>query len=217
MIKTTIVSYGEVPTKSVTTYVERLDAHLDSYYPSISWHVFDEGMKGSTAQLLLEHIEEKVFVHHPNIVFINLSSQDMKVRATKHILPEVYGEIFEKLLDKIYKHNNRTGLNDCRPIPIIITPPPMPKDLETHQINNDMLESYTQAVGTVVEEYNGVFINILQGMLKKFNYENMLDIHGHGLNQIGHDFLYDTVFIELTKLMNYQGVLRTREPFKVKI
>ena len=216
MIKTTIVSYGGYLRKNVTTYIDHLDAHLDSYYPSISWHIFDEKIKGGTIQLLLQHLEEKVFLHHPNIVFLNISSHDMKSKSVYYMPPEVYGENFQQLLDKICKHNNRTGLNRCRPIPFVITPPPIFKSGENKYFNNDILAHYNEIIEEVVRAYNGVYIDLLSIMSKKLNYEELLEKNGLGFNQNGQDFLYDIIFIEMTKLINYQGVLKERQTFAQK-
>ncbi|MEG0152546.1 MAG: hypothetical protein RR324_01615 [Cellulosilyticaceae bacterium] len=42
-------------------------------------------------------------------------------------------------------------------------------------------------------------------------YETLIAEDGLHLNQQGQDALYDMTFIELTKLINYKGVLKDRD------
>lgn len=209
MIKTTLVGYGELYTKNLITYIERLDAHLDSYYPSILWNVLHENAKGTTVKALLEEVEEKVLVHHPNIVFINLSSSDIRQGSIHYIEINTYKEVLNKLLAKINLHNNRTGLNGCRPIPVVITPPPILKELEEETFNNKILLDYKNAIEESVLEWNGVLLDLFTYLSKKANYKEY--VNGLELNQNGQDLLYDLVFLELTKLINYQGILKDRD------
>lgn len=209
MIKTTLVGYGELHSKNLMTYIERLDSHLDGYYPGIFWNVVHENIKGATIKLLLEHVEERVLVHHPNIVFINLSSNDMKLEGIQAITK--YKDALNDLLEKICHHNNRTGLNGCKPIPIVITPPPMREEMESEVFNNKVLLTYRDAICDVVLDWNGVFVDLFTHLNKKADYKEYINEKGLGLNQNGQDLLYDLVFVEMTKLINYQGVLKDRE------
>ncbi len=211
MIKTTLVGYGELHSKNLMTYIERLDSHLDGYYPGIFWSVVHENVKGATVKLLLEQVEEKVLVHHPNIVFINLSSNDMKLEDIHNMAITQYKEVLSSLLEKICHHNNRTGLNGCKPIPIVITPPPMREEMENEVLNNKILLAYRDAICDVVLDWNGILIDLFEHLNKKVNCKEYLSEKGLGLNQNGQDLLYDLVFVEMTKLINYQGVLKDRD------
>lgn len=206
MIKTTLVGYGELYAKNIITYIERLDTHLDGYYPSILWRVFEEKGKGATLKALLDELEARVLVYHPNIVFINLSSTDMRQGSIHHMAIDIYKEVLNQILEKICMHNNRTGLNGCRPIPIVITPPPL---VECPAGNEEILK-YTHAIAEMVFEWHGILIDLFTYLNKKIDYKAYIQKSGVGLNQNGQDLLYDLVFLELTKLINYQGVLRER-------
>lgn len=207
MIKTTLIGYGQLQTKNLITYIERLDAHLDSYYPNILWNVLCQN--GTTVKTLLDNLEDKVLVHHPNIVFINLSSAEMKQDSQSYISISTYKEVLNALLAKIHKHNNRTGLNGCRPIPIVITPPPILPELAEEKFNNKILLEYRNAIEEIVLEWNGVLLDLFTHLNKKRSYKEYMN--GLGLNQNGQDLLYDLVFLEMTKLINYQGVLKDRD------
>ncbi len=76
MIRTTIVGYGETNLKLTETYIYRLDNHLSVYYPGISWSIHNVALKNATTRELAKNLKDKVLVHNPNIVFINLSSHD---------------------------------------------------------------------------------------------------------------------------------------------
>ncbi len=207
MIKTTLIGYGQIQTKNLITYIERLDAHLDSYYPNILWNVLYEN--GTTVQTLLDKLEDKVFIHHPNIVFINLSSAQMKPDSQGYMPITTYKEVLNELLEKIHKHNNRTGLNGCHPIPIVITPPPILPELAQQDFNNKVLLEYRNAIEEIVLEWNGVLLDLFTYLSKKSSYKEYMN--GLVLNQTGQDLLYDLVFLEMTKLINYQGVLKDRD------
>ncbi len=214
MIKTTLVGYGDLNVKNLITYIERLDSHLDGYYPGILWSIIHENVKGATINILSESVEERVLVHHPNIVFINLSSHDMRLECEQEIgfsNYSKYKESLNNLLRKICHHNNRTGLNACKPIPILITPPPMAEDVEEEKCNNQILREYSHIIKEIVLEWNGILIDLFDYLSKKINYKEYIRENGLGLNQNGQDLLYDLVFVEMTKLINYQGVLRDRE------
>ncbi|MEG1277222.1 MAG: hypothetical protein RSD26_04425 [Cellulosilyticaceae bacterium] len=51
--------------------------------------------------------------------------------------------------------------------------------------------------------------NILMNLEE--GYETLIAEDGLHLNQQGQDALYDMTFIELTKLINYKGVLKDRD------
>ena len=53
-------------------------------------------------------------------------------------------------------------------------------------------------------------IDLCEEISKKVNKEKYILEEGYGLTQEGENLLYDLVFVELTKLIDYQGVLKNR-------
>lgn len=210
MINTTIVGYGEVTSPSIKTYIDRLEQYLATYYPAISWRIYDISLKKCTLGDLKQHLKEKVLNYHPNIIFIRLSSQDIDIERTDFVGKERLEMYLRDLLEEIVTHNNRTGLNNCVPIPVIITPPLIHEKAGKKGRTNNRLKQYIYALKSVTLAKGGIVIDLCEEISKKVNKEKYILEEGYGLTQEGENLLYDLVFVELTKLIDYQGVLKNR-------
>ncbi len=214
MIKTTIVGYGEPDVRLLETYSYRLDNYLPIYYPAISWHVYKVALKEPTTRELLRRLEEKVLCHHPNIILVHISSKDSCILGHHLINLKEFEENIEELVRNIEGHNNRTGLNGCKGIPVLITPPPVRESVQGIGRTNNRLKQYVYVVKQIAKNHNLPLIDLFHLLLQKEDGENYLAEDGINLNQKGQDLLYDMIFVELTKLINYQGVLKERQPLE---
>lgn len=211
MIRTTIVGYGETNLKLTETYIYRLDNHLSAYYPSISWSIQNITLRGATTRDMLKNLRDRVLVHNPNIVFVNLSSNDSCSTSNNLIGLQEFEENLVQILDKIKQHNNRTGLNGCIPIPLLITPAPVNEAITGVSRTNNRLKQYVYVIKNIAREKGCPVIDLFNTLTSKENYSEFIGEDGFSISQKGHDLLYDLVFIELTRLINYQGVLKDRD------
>ncbi len=115
------------------------------------------------------------------------------------------------MLQDTKNHNNRTGLNGCIPIPIVIAPMPVNEKVTGASRTNNRLKQYVYVIKEAVKRHKCPMINLFDIMITKEDYIDYLAEDGFTMNQKGHDQLYDLVFMELTKLINYQGVLKDRD------
>ena len=130
MIQTTIVAFGDSITfgygvSKKCTYTRRLEAFLPQCYPSVNWKIENSGVNGDTTREALERIQKDVLNYHPNIVFILLGSNDSALVEDQYRTPYEYEKNMCSIIEQIQNHNNHTGLNHCRPIVVLITPPPV--------------------------------------------------------------------------------------------
>lgn len=212
MIKTTIVGYGEVSHKLMDTYMDRLEAYLPRYYPGISWYLYDEKNREATTKSFLDYLSKKILIHHPNIIFIRLSSLETDTSVEQFNSLAQYEDNLKTLITSLKHYNNRTGLNGCIPIPIIITPPPVNEAVTGLSRTNNRLKQYTYIIKKVARENNTPLIDLFNALIEQEDYcEKYLTAEGISLNQEGEDLLYDMTFIELIRLINYQGVLKDRD------
>lgn len=210
MITTTIVGYGEVTSPHTKTYIDRLEQYLSAYYPAIAWRIYDVKLRKSTLGDLREHLKDKVLSYHPNIIFIRLSSQDIDMGRNDFVGKEQLEHYLMSLLDEVMAHNNRTGLNNCVPVPVIITPPFIHERSDKKERTNNRLKQYSYALKVATLHKGGIVIDLYEEISKRVNKEKYILEDGYGLTQEGENLLYDLVFIELTKLIDYQGVLKNR-------
>lgn len=211
MIKTTIIAYGENYLKGLETYIYRLDRDLSIYYPSISWHICHLAIKRTTTRKLVKEVEDKLAILHPNIVFINLSSTDSCTQDSQFIEIKEFEDNLITILENIRIHKNRTGLNGCIPIPLIITPPPVDEGITGLSRTNNRLKQYVYVAKKIAKTLNIPLIDLFNHLIEKEDYKDYLGEDGISLNQKGHDVLYDLAFLELIKLINYQGVIKDRD------
>lgn len=211
MIRTTIVGYGETQLRLTETYMYRLDNYLSAYYPGISWNIHNTLLKGATTAEMLRNLKDKVLIHNPNIVFINISSNDSCSTSHKLIGLKEFEENLMKILKLIREHNNRTGLNGCIPIPVFITPPAVNEAVTGLSRTNNRLKQYIYIIKELARNHKCPIVDLFSIMQSKENYLDYIGEDGYTINQKGHDLLYDLVFIELTKLINYKGVLKDRD------
>ncbi|MDF2612921.1 MAG: hypothetical protein K0S71_707 [Clostridia bacterium] len=211
MIRTTIVGYGESNLKLTETYIYRLDNYLSSYYPSISWNIHNAALRGATTREMLRSLKDKVLAYNPNLVFINLSSNDSCSTSNNLIGLKEFEENLSEIAKQIKLHNNRTGLNGCIPIPLLITPPPINELITGVMRTNNRLKQYVYIIKKIASEQKLPIIDLFDIISAKEDYMEYVAADGFSLSQKGQDLLYDLVFIELTKLINYQGVLKDRD------
>ncbi|MCT4598639.1 MAG: GDSL-type esterase/lipase family protein [Vallitalea sp.] len=215
MIKTTIIGFGDSisngygVSKSVN-YINRLEKFIPSYYPSISWNIINSSKNGITTREALDYIESSVLEHRPNVVFIQFGTNDSATNNKYRSLEEFENNL-KNILNQIIKLNNRTGLNNCMPIPILITPPPVNENIAKPMHNNSRLNQYVHIIKTLAKDYNCPIIDFYSKLIEIDNYTNLILDDGIHLNEKGYDLLFDTIFAEFTKLINYEGVLKEIE------
>ena len=211
MIKTTIVGYGKTQTKLMEHYMDRLENYLPLYYPNISWQFIDVRLKEGTSKKYNENLRSKVLTYNPNIVFIELNLEELNTNNAMFVSLDTYENELEQLISHIKSFNNRTGLNGCIPIPVFITPIPVRENKDEKGCSNSRISQYVYRAKTVSAKHQCPIIDLFNVMRKLPHYEEeFLNEEGTALNEKGVDLLYDVTFIELTRLINYQGVLKDR-------
>lgn len=211
MIKTTIVGYGQGEAKNMTTYVERLDMHLASYYPSILWSVHNVTTKSSSIKELIKDLEHKVLIHNPNLICIRMGHVNVDQSSQDFLDKKAFHDLLTSLLERIHTYNNRTGLNGCIPIPIIIGIPPIIEKKGEESCSNNRISQYNYIIKEVVRNFNGIFIDLFESIIHKVYSDTYIKKEDKGLSDLGEDLLYDLVFVKLVQLINYQGVLKERD------
>ncbi|NLK20688.1 MAG: hypothetical protein GX308_01095 [Epulopiscium sp.] len=219
MIKTTIVGFGDSLTygygvPSNIGFIERLEKHMPQYFPSISWYIVNSGCNGDTTREGLEKLEKEVLNYNPNVVLVLFGSNDSSMNETQFRTLDEYESNLMKIIKNIKRHNNRTGLNGCVPIPILITPPPVYENVCSPTRNNNRLRQYGHIVKTIAKDYHCPLIDFFEHMISYGDYVDLLADDGLHLNEKGYDLLYDLIFSELTKLVNYQGLLKDWDEFE---
>lgn len=213
MIKTTIVGFGDSLTYGYgvtrnVKYIERLEKFMPLYFPNIGWNIYNAASNGDTTREGLKKLERKVLSHNPNIVFILFGSNDSATNEKQFRSLDEYEDNLRKIITKIKSHNNRTGLNKCIPIPILITPPPVREDIWSPIRTNNRLKQYIYIVKSLAKEYNCPLIDFFEEAMNYGDYSELLSDDGLHLSEKGYDLLYDLTFLELTKLIKYEGVLK---------
>ncbi|HOQ17070.1 MAG TPA: GDSL-type esterase/lipase family protein [Defluviitaleaceae bacterium] len=213
MIKTTIVGFGDSLTYGYgvprnVRFIERLEKFMPLYFPNISWNICNAATSGDTTREGLKKVEKKVLSCNPNIVLILFGSNDSAMNDKQFRSLEEFEDNLRKIISKIKHHNNRTGLNKCIPIPVLITPPPVREDLWAPVRSNNRLKQYGYIVKSLAKEYHCPLIDFFEHAINYGNYEELLGDDGLHLSEKGYDLLYDLTFSELTKLINYEGVLK---------
>lgn len=96
------------------------------------------------------------------------------------------------------------------PIPVLITPPPVNENIAKPMRNNSRLNQYVHIMKTLAKNYNCPIIDFYSKLIEQKNYTDLISHDGIHLNDHGYDLLFDTIFGEFTKLINYEGVLKER-------
>lgn len=215
MIKTTIVCFGDSLTYGYGVdinvgYVDRLEKYMPQYYPSIAWNIVNSGINGDTTREGLKRLQKDVLKYNPNIVIILFGSNDSCLMEGQYRTPHEFENNLNEIILKIKNHNNRTGLNHCIPIPVLLTPPPI-EDVDFMPFNkNNRIEKYCQIIKEVSQKHKCLFADFHKYMLEETNenYMDCLQYDGLHLNRKGYDLLYDCIFSSITKLINYEGILK---------
>lgn len=218
MIKTTIVGFGDSLTRGYgvnpsVCHVERLSKYMPHYYPSILWNIVNSGVDGDTTREALKRIQYDVLDYNPNLVFILFGSNDSAMIDNQFCTQYEFENNLTEIVNKIRNHNNRTGLNNCVPIPILISPPPI-NDEEAMPFNSDnRIKQYGQTVKKVAQKLCCPFIDFYTYLMEETNdnFNEALQNDGIHLSEKGYDLLYDCIFSEITRLVNYDGILKDYE------
>ncbi len=215
MIKTTIVGFGDSLTygygvKSSICFINRLDKYMPEYFPFISWNIINSGINGDTTKSALKRVEKDVLRHNPNIVLILFGTNDSSNYNGQKITPNMYKDNLSEIIKKIKSHNNRTGLNFCIPIPIIITPPPVYDKIASDFTTNEKIIKYKDAAKETAKKYNCPIVDFYDYLIEESNgiYIDYLQQDGIHLSEKGYDCLYDCIFSGISRLIDYEGILK---------
>ena len=197
MIQTTIVAFGDSITfgygvSNKITYPARLESFLPQCYPAVNWKIQNSGVNGDTTREALTRLQKDVLHYHPNIVFIMFGSNDSCLMEDQYRTPHEYEKNICSIVEQIQNHNNHTGLHHCRPIAVLMTPPPV--------IDTDFLKK-------VAEQYHCPFIDFFSVLKNEPDFDSFFQYDGIHLSKKGYDFLYDSVFSALTRLVDKNGIL----------
>lgn len=224
MIKTTIVGFGDSLTygygiKSSICFINRLDKYMPEYFPLISWNIINSGINGDTTENALKRIEKDVLKYNPNIVLILFGTNDTSNYSGQKITLDMYKNNLAEIIKKIKSHNNRTGLNFCIPIPLIITPPPVYDKAASGFTTNKKVMDYGEGAKEIAKKYNCPIIDFYNYLLDESegNYINYLQEDGVHLSEKGYDCLYDCIFSGISRLIDHEGILKDYDISKYEI
>ncbi len=215
MIKTTIVGFGDSITNGygVNTnlaYIHQLEKWLPTYYPAILWDIHKISKNKLTSREAVPLFKKNVLELRPNIVFIMLGTNDCAKIPKLHRSLEEFKANLEEILEALHHHNNHTGLNSCVPIPVLITPPLIYSNLGYSERDHYTLSQYVNTILEIAQHYDCPCIDFYHKILSEENYTHYLAKDGYHLSEEGYGLLFDLVFSEFTKLINYQGVIKER-------
>lgn len=215
MIQTTIIAFGDSITfgygvTSKVTYPKRLESFLPQCYPSVNWKIQNSGVNGDTTREALTRLQKDVLQYHPNIVFIMFGSNDSCLMEDQYRTPYEYEKNLCSIIEQIQNHNNHTGLHHCHPIVVLITPPPVVDTDFFPFTTNDRIEIYCAILKKVAEQYHCPLIDFFSVLKNESNEEftSFFQYDGIHLSKKGYDFLYDSVFSALTRLVDRNGILK---------
>ena len=215
MIKTTIIGFGDSLTYGYgvdinTSYIDRLDKYMPLYYPSISWNIVKKGVNGDNTKGALKRLKKDVLDLNPNIVIILFGTNDSSTYDNSFCSQFEYEKNLSEIITKIKAHNNRTGLNNCVPIPVLVTPPPVIDEKIAPFTSCNRIKQYAYIVKKLASEYNCPVVDFYNYMVEESqgNIKEYLQDDGVHLSYKGYDCMYDCIFSELTKLINYEGILK---------
>lgn len=215
MIKTTIVGFGDSITLGYgvdinVSHIDRLERYMPQYYPSISWNIINSGINGDTTREAIGRITKDVLIHNPNIVLVLFGSNDSALYENQFRTQVEFEQNLTKIIQAIKGHNNRTGLNGCIPIPVLITPPPVCDDDPMPYNTNNRLKQYGYIVKSLATKFHCPLIDFFEYLLEEGGDQlcNYFQPDGVHLSNKGYDCLYDCVFSGISKLINYEGILK---------
>ncbi|TCK92854.1 lysophospholipase L1-like esterase [Natranaerovirga hydrolytica] len=216
MITTNIVSLGDSLTtgygvNTTDNYINRLEKYLPKYYPSICWNISNISKNNMTTREGLHILKKHIKSLNPNIVIIMLGTNDVSLDKQIHRTLEEFEDNLKSMLELTHHINNRTGLNFCIPIPVLITPPCVIETKVTYNITNNRIHQYSHIIKTLASEYNCPCIDFYKTTYDFNNNEDLFQDDGIHLSTKGYDLLFDTFFSAFTKLINYEGLIKDRE------
>lgn len=215
MIKTTIVGFGDSLTYGYgvdmnSSYIDRLDKYMPIFYPSISWNIVKKGVNGDNTRDALKRLKTDVLNLNPNIVIVLFGTNDSSTYDSQFCSQLEFEENLSTIITSIKSHNNRTGLNGCIPIPMLVTPPPVIDEKVAPFISCNRIKHYAYIIKKLGEKFHCPVVDFYNYMIEESdgNIENFLQEDGVHLNSTGYDCLYDCIFSEITKLITYEGILK---------
>ncbi|MFP4697698.1 MAG: SGNH/GDSL hydrolase family protein [Eubacteriales bacterium] len=216
MIKTTIVGFGDSLTSGYgvltgDNYLDRLEQYLPKYYPSIYWKIHNISKSSITTREGLELLSDKVLPLKPNIVLILLGTNDSALNPELNRALDEFEDNFKEMICLLLDTSNNTGLNYCIPIPVLITPPCVIEHITSPIRTNNRIHQYSHIIKKISKQYNCPLIDFFSITNDFIDKEKLFLKDGIHLSKKGYDLLYDSIFGEFTKLINYEGLLRDRE------
>lgn len=215
MIKTTIVGFGDSLTLGYGVdlnvgYIDRLERYMPQYYPSISWNIINSGVNGDTTREGLARLKQSVLQYNPNIVLVLFGSNDSALYENQFRTQVEFEKNLTQIVTDIKSHNNRTGLNQCIPIPVLITPPPVIDEDPFPYTTNNRIKQYGYIVKRIAAKLKCPIIDFYDYMMEESggDLEQYLQPDGVHISNKGYDCLYDCIFSGITKLINYEGILK---------
>lgn len=215
MIQTTIVAFGDSITfgygvSKKCTYTRRLESFLPQCYPSVNWKIENSGVNGDTTREALQRLQKDVLNYHPNIVFILFGSNDSCLLEDQYRTPYEYEKNLCAIVEQIQNHNNHTGLHHCRPIAVLITPPPVVDTDFFPFTTTDRVQKYGDIVKKVAQQYQCPIIDFFS-ILKyetEEEYTSLFQDDGVHLSEKAYDYLYDSIFCAITRMVDRNGILK---------
>lgn len=215
MIKTTIACFGDSLTLGYGVdvnvgYVDRLEKFLPLFYPDILWSILNMGINGDTAGGGLIRLERQVLSRNPNIVIILFGSNDSSYYSDENGELAAFEANLCAIIEKTKAYNNKTGLNNCRPIPMLATLPPVDDEAAGGYTSNAVLELYSGVIRRLAVKYNCPLIDLNAYMLNETNgsVSEILQEDGVHLSNKGYDLMYDCIFSAITRLITRDGILK---------
>lgn len=215
MIKTTIVGFGDSLTYGYgvdphITFTSRLERFMPQYFPRIQWNIINSGVDGDTSREGLARLQRDVLAYHPNIVLIFFGSNDCALNEDQYRTPSEFQKNLEQMVEQIKACHNHTGLNHSRPIPILMTPPPMIETDIFPFTTLERLQAYGDTIKKVSERHHCPCIDVFSYFIEESNGEldAFFQDDGIHLSRLGYNCLYDCIFSSISRLVDREGILK---------
>lgn len=215
MIKTTIVGFGDSLTFGYgvaynVNYVDRLERYMPQYYPSISWNIVNSGINGDTIDKGVLRLQKDVLNYNPNIVILLFGTNDSAEFGDSSESLAKFETTYTTVINRIKSHNNRTGLNHCIPIPVLLTLPPVIDSKSIPFVKRSQIQNYNIMIKNLSEKLHCPLIDFYTYALEESNgcADEYFQSDGIHLSTAGYDILYDCVFSGISRLINYEGILK---------
>lgn len=211
MKQCTIVAFGDSLTYGYgvlddIAYPARLARQLPRQEPRLSWHVYNSGINGETTREALQRLEHDVLRRRPQIVCILLGSNDSALNEGQYRTPWEYERNMRQMIERILASDQpETGFHEGRPLPLLMTPPPV-VDTDFYPFTTtDRVALYGDIVRKLGSAYQCPVIDLFSAFLQKKedarSYEALFQYDGVHLSNAGYDILYEMMEKELLELV----------------